>query len=258
MAEYDRSASETAAEERPQETSRTAGNMAGGYSDIPHTNIRRVIAKMMHQSLSSSAQLTLNSSFDATQILDLRNSIKSNGDSIGLTHITLNDMMLYAVAQTLRNHSILNSHFTEDYIRVFDSVHLGVAVETERGLMVPTIYDANKKTLSEISCQVKQVSEQCRKGTINPDVLKGGTFTVTNLGMLGVESFTPVINPPQTAILGISTIVYRIQKDGQVYPSIGLSLTFDHRAVDGAPAARFLQQLCSNLEKFRGCILCTI
>ena len=119
--------------------------------------------------------------------------------------------------------------------------------------MVPTIYSADTKSLSEISREAKELIEACRKGSINPDYLKGGTFTVTNLGTLGVESFTPILNPPQTGILGVNTIVQRVRQiDGQLtaYPAMGLSLTFDHRAVDGAPAARFLQELKTSLENF--------
>jgi pyruvate dehydrogenase E2 component (dihydrolipoamide acetyltransferase) len=118
---------------------------------------------------------------------------------------------------------------------------------------VPTVFSADKLTIMDISSKVKDLSTACQKGTVTPDALKGGTFTVTNLGTLDVEAFTPVINPPQTSILGVCSIVTRVrEKDGQIsaYPSIGLSLTFDHRAVDGAPAARFLKDLKQTLENF--------
>ena len=135
----------------------------------------------------------------------------------------------------------------------FNNVHLGVATDTERGLMVPTVFNANKMSLKEISATTKDVCGMCRTGSCSPDLLKGGTFTVTNLGSLGIESFTPVINPPQTAILGVDTVVTRVREvNGNLttYPAMGLSLTFDHRAVDGAPAARFLKELCNALENF--------
>jgi len=221
--------------------------------EVKLTNIRKVIAKSMHQSLSSTAQLTLNSSFDATEIMNYRKKIKDNKDKLGLQNITLNDIVLYAVSRTLINHKSLNAHFLDDKMKLFNIVNLGVAIDTERGLMVPTVMYANKKSLNEISEEVKKVAEECQKGTINPDLLKGGTFTVTNLGMLDIESFTPVLNPPQTGILGVNNITQKVREvNGQYeyYPAMGLSLTFDHRAVDGAPAAKFLKDLKSNLENF--------
>jgi pyruvate dehydrogenase E2 component (dihydrolipoamide acetyltransferase) len=150
-------------------------------------------------------------------------------------------------------HKDLNAHFLEDTLRRFSSVHMGVAVDTDRGLMVPTLLNSSKKSLNEISIETKELSQECRKGMINPDKLKGGTFTITNLGALGIESFTPVINPPQTAILGVNTIETKIRENNgaiSAYSSINLSLTFDHRAVDGAPAARFLKDLKEYLENF--------
>jgi pyruvate dehydrogenase E2 component (dihydrolipoamide acetyltransferase) len=115
--------------------------------------------------------------------------------------------------------------------------------------MVPTLYNANLLSLPEIAVQTKDLTSACKAGTINPDLLTGGTFTITNLGTLGVESFTPVINPPQTGILGVCSITERT-KNGATYPAMGLSITFDHRAVDGAPCARFLQDVAWKLENF--------
>ncbi len=135
----------------------------------------------------------------------------------------------------------------------FKNVNMGIAVDTERGLMVPTLSDANLKSLNEISAEVKKLVKDCQTGTVNPDLLKNGSFTITNLGTLDVESFTPVINPPQTGILGVNNIVQRAREvDGEIefYPAMGLSLTFDHRALDGAPAARFLKDLKISLESF--------
>ena len=153
----------------------------------------------------------------------------------------------------LKNHRELNAHFLDDKMLLFNNVNLALAVDTERGLMVPTIFNCDLKSLNEISKEARQLVKMCQTGTINPDLLKGGSFTVTNLGTLGIESFTPVLNPPQTGILGVNTIVRRAREVGgeyEFYPAMGLSLTFDHRAVDGAPAARFLQELASSLENF--------
>lgn len=223
------------------------------YEDVKLPNVRKVIAKSMHASLSTMAQLTLNASFDATKLQAMRASLKAGAETLGLNNITLNDMVLYAVSRVLKNHKDLNAHYLDDKMRYFNSVHLGVAVDTERGLLVPTVFNADKLSLNEMSIAAKAVIKDAQSGKINPDLLKGASFTVTNLGSLGVESFTPVINPPQTAILGVCTITRRVKQVGGVdvfYPAMGLSLTFDHRALDGAPAARFLKDVCFALENF--------
>jgi pyruvate dehydrogenase E2 component (dihydrolipoamide acetyltransferase) len=204
----------------------------------------------MHASLSGMAQLTLNSSFDAAEIMAYRNSLKANAEKLGLPNITFNDMVLFAVAKTVLQHRSINAHYLDDTMRYFTHCNLGIAVDTERGLMVPTIFNADTLTLAELAQKTKAVIKDAQAGTINPDLLRGASFTVTNLGSLGVESFTPVINPPQTAILGVNNITYRTKADGSAYPAMGLSLTFDHRALDGAPAAKFLKELCANLENF--------
>jgi len=223
------------------------------YEDVKFSGIRRAISKSMHTSLSTMAQLTHNTSFDATAILAYRKALKAaGGDYAG---ITIGDIVLYAVSRTLLNHPDLNANMLDDNsIRRFNHVNLGVAVDTPRGLMVPTIVHADEMSLLEISKAVKELAAECRDGGINPDKLSGGSFTVSNLGNLGVESFTPVINPPQTGILGVCGTVDRVRKaaDGsiEIYPAMGLSLTYDHRAVDGTPAAKFQQELCKNLEQF--------
>ncbi len=223
------------------------------YKDVKFSGIRRAISKSMHTSLSTMAQLTHNTSFDASAILAYRKQLKaSEGECAG---ITLGDIVLYAVSRTLLNHPDLNAHMLDDNnIRLFNHVNLGVAVDTPRGLMVPTIFHADEMSLLEISKAVKELAAECREGNISPDKLAGGTFTVSNLGNMGVESFTPVINPPQTGILGVCGTTDRVRKgaDGsiQIYPAMGLSLTYDHRAVDGTPAARFQKELAYNLENF--------
>ena len=223
------------------------------YEDVKLPNIRKVIAKSMHASLSTMAQLTLNASFDATKLMAMRASLKAGAEAMGLNNITLNDMVLFAVSRVLKNHKDLNAHYLDDKMRYFNSVNLGVAVDTERGLLVPTVFNADRLSLNEMSKVTKTVIKEAQSGKINPELLKNASFTVTNLGSLGVESFTPVINPPQTGILGVCTIVRKIkQVNGQdvSYPAMGLSLTFDHRALDGAPAAKFLKDVCNALENF--------
>lgn len=230
-----------------------AATPVAAYEDVKLSNVRKVIAKSMHASLSNMAQLTLNSSFDATKLMALRASLKSGAEKLGLGNITLNDMVLFAVSRVILNHKDLNAHYMDDFIRYFNTVNIGIAVDTNRGLLVPTVFGAEKLSLNELSVAAKAVITDAQSGSINPDKLQGGTFTVTNLGSLGIESFTPVINPPQTAILGVDTITKRIKEvngEDVVYPAMGLSLTFDHRALDGAPAAKFLKELCFALENF--------
>jgi pyruvate dehydrogenase E2 component (dihydrolipoamide acetyltransferase) len=223
------------------------------YTDVKFSGIRRAISKSMHTSLSTMAQLTHTNSFDATNILAYRKMLKNLGGEYA--GITLGDIGLYAVYRTLLSHPDLNAHMLDDNnIRLFKHVNLGLAVDTPRGLMVPTIFHADEMSLLEISKAAKALAAECREGNISPDKLTGGTFTVSNLGSLGVESFTPVINPPQTGILRVCTTTDRVRKaaDGSidVYPAMTLSLTYDHRAVDGAPASRFQQELARNLESF--------
>ena len=223
------------------------------FEEVKTPNIRKVIAKTMHASLSEMAQLTLNASFDATEIMAYRSKVKANMEKLGLSNITLNDLVMYAVAKTLPNHKDCNAHYLGDTIKFFNNVHLGMAVDTPRGLLVPTIFNANNKSLNEIAAEAKDLAGKCKDGTATPDMLTGGSFTVTNLGSMGVESFTPVINPPQTCILGVCNIETKVKNVGgeyKYYPAMGLSLTFDHRALDGSPAARFLKELCTNLENF--------
>ena len=238
--------------EAPAAAPAAAAAPSAEYEDVKIPNIRRVIAKSMHASLSTMAQLTLNSSFDATQIMAYRATLKDNAEKMGLPNITLNDMVLFAVAKTIGAHRDMNAHYLEDtqIMRYFTACNLGVAVDTDRGLLVPTLFGADSMSLAELSKNAKNIIRQAQDGTISPDLIRGASFTVTNLGSLGVESFTPVINPPQTGILGVDNITYRVKEDGKTYPAMGLSLTFDHRALDGAPAAKFLRDLCANLENF--------
>lgn len=224
------------------------------YEDIAFSGIRRAISRSMSLSLSTIPQLTHNFSFDASDIMSYRAKIKAQKDNYGLADISLGDMVLFAVARLLPQFPELNANMLDaNNIRMFKNVNLGVAVDTPRGLMVPKIRNANLLSLCEISNEVKRLAAAAREGTISPDELGGGTFTVSNLGNLGVESFTPVINPPETGILGVDTIVKRpkeVNGEIKLYPSMGISLTYDHRAIDGAPASRFGSQLCKSLENF--------
>jgi len=222
------------------------------YTEEKFSQIRKVISGTMLRSLSELAQLTNHHSFDADAILSLREKFKGSDEIYGLKGVTINDIILFAVSRTLRSHPSLNAHLINgNTLRKFKGVNLGVAIDTPRGLIVPTLREADKKSLKEISSEVKKLAELAQTGNIEPDLLQGATFTISNLGSLGVEMFTPIINPPQVAILGvcgISTKIRNIAGEARTYQSMGLSLTYDHRAIDGAPASKFAHDLCKNLE----------
>jgi len=239
-----------AAAEAPVAAAAPAADDLRAYVEEPFSNVRKVIAKSMHASLSEMAQLTLNSSFDATALLAYRDKLKAGAEAVGLGKITINDMVLYAVSRVLPNHPEINANVVDNTFRKFKHANIGMAVDTDRGLLVPVIFGSEKLTLSELAAKTKEAAGKAREGKLSPDDMSGGSFTVSNLGSMGVESFTPVINPPQTAILGVCCTTNRVKADGSVYPAMGLSLTFDHRAVDGAPAAKFLKELCTALENF--------
>ena len=219
---------------------------------IPLKGIRRTIARRMLQSLQTTAQLTLNASADARALQAFRQRLKSSDQSLGLRAVSINDLLLFACARALPAFPELDALFEDDTIYQHESVHLGLAVDSERGLLVPVIRSAEALTLKQLSAEAKRLAEACRAGNVQPDELQGGTFTVSNLGALGIESFTPVLNPPQVAILGVGSINLKPVQSGEgvdFIPHIGLSLTINHQVVDGAPAARFLQRLSLSLAQ---------
>lgn len=225
------------------------------YEDKKLSNMRKIIAKSMHASLQNSAQLTHHLGADARRMLELRKKAKAALEAGKLSvNITLNDMVCFAVIKALKKFPNVNSHFMGDAMRLFNKVHLGLAVDTERGLMVPAVRNADDLSITGLANQLKEVANSCKKGAISPELLaaEAATFTVSNLGNYGVEMFTPVINLPQSAILGVNTIVPRPKDLGEgVYafvPYIGLSLTYDHRALDGGEATRFLKQIAIEIE----------
>lgn len=217
---------------------------------IALTGARRTIAKRMLESLQSTAQLTLNASAEATALRELRARFKASDEALFLRGVTINDLLMFAVARTLPAFPELNALFENDSISQYKRVHLGMAVHTPRALLVPVIRAADSLSLRALSAEAKRLAQACKSGKIKPDDMTGGSFTVTNLGSLGIESFTPILNPPQVGILGVGSVQLKpVERDGAVVflPHIGLSLTVNHQAVDGAPAARFLTQLRENI-----------
>ena len=218
----------------------------------PVKGIRKLVAERMIQSLQTSAQLTLNAHFELTAAQVYRKTRVDEGNS----KVSINDLIAYAQIQALRAHPHLNAHFLGDRIAVFEKVHLGIAVDSPRGLMVPVVRNASDLSLEALSLEIKKLAIACREGTIQSDDLSGGSCTLTNLGMLGVSTFTPVLNVPEVAILGVGGIELKskLKESGEIgYAEfLPLSLTIDHQAVDGAPAARFLQTLVTLLEENPG------
>lgn len=219
------------------------------------SNMRKLIAKSMYNSLQNTAQLTHMLGADARRVQALRKKAKKALEEGKIdVNITINDFVCYAVIKALKKFPKVNSHCLGDAMRIFNVVNLGCAVDTERGLMVPCVKHAEDLNIIGLSKALKKVAEDCKKGSVNPDLLsaEGASFTVSNLGGFGVEWFTPVINVPQSAILGVGTIVPRPKDLGAgVYafvPYLGLSLTYDHRALDGGEATRFLKQVAVEIE----------
>ena len=234
-----------------------AATVYGGaeYEEKKLSNIRKLIARSMHASLQNSAQLTHHLGADARRLLSLRKEVKAAMNEGKITsNITINDMVCYAVVRALKQFPSVNAHFMGESVRYFNKVHLALAVDTDRGLMVPVVRNADDLSISGLSNQLTEVATACRTGSINPDLLASdaGTFTVSNLGNYGVEMFTPIINLPQAAILGVNTITPRPMDLGDgaygFVPHIGLSLTYDHRALDGGEATRFLKQIAIEIE----------
>jgi pyruvate dehydrogenase E2 component (dihydrolipoamide acetyltransferase) len=225
----------------------------GNATEIPVKGVRKVVAGRMLASLQNTAQLTLNTSADARSILGYRSKCKAAPEEAGVGGISINDVVLFATVKTLGEFPELNAHMLGTKIVEFENVHLGFAVDTPRGLMVPVIRYANLMSLKQLSAETKRLAMACIEGTIDPDALSGGTFTVTNLGAMGIESFTPVLNAPEVGILGVCNIQPKPVMNGSdvdFVPHMGLSLTFDHAAADGAPAARFLASMRIKLAAF--------
>jgi pyruvate dehydrogenase E2 component (dihydrolipoamide acetyltransferase) len=232
----------------------TPGKAAGtgGRTETKIKGIRKVIADRMAESLATTAQFTLNASALAVRLQELRARLKASDAALGLTGVTIGDLIVFATARTLKRFLYLNAHKVGDTIVEFEDVHIGVACDTPRGLMVPVVRNADSLSLKQISDETKRLADACRNSTVKPDELTGSTFSVSNVGAFGVESFTPVLNVPEVGILGVGGISLKpVQKGADVafLPHVGLSLTINHMVVDGAPAAKFLKALCDAIAE---------
>ena len=229
-----------------------AADFPGASTSAPLKGVRKVVAKRMMESLTSTAQLTLNTTANAAGILAMRKKVKNADEALGLNKITLNDLVCFAVSRTLLKYPVFNAHLEDGVLTEFEQVHLGFACDTPRGLLVPVIRSAQALGLKAFSDEAKRLAGGAIDGTIAPDFLSGGTFTVSNIGSFGIETFTPVINLPQTAILGVGAITPRpvVAADGTigVEQRLNLSLTIDHQVIDGADGARFLRDLVAAID----------
>ena len=213
---------------------------------VPMNGMRKAIAKNMLNSHMTSPTVTANLSVDMSAMKAYREQLKAKDIKVSYT-----DLLVKFVAKALTEYPLLNCSVEDNKIRYKHYVNMGVAVALDNGLVVPNVTDADKKSLTEISAEIKELAKLAREGGLPMEKLRGGTFTITNLGMYGVESFTPIINQPEVAILGVTTMEDRaVVRGGEIVirPMMTLSLTFDHRVVDGSVAAEFLQRVKTLME----------
>jgi pyruvate dehydrogenase E2 component (dihydrolipoamide acetyltransferase) len=236
---------------RPQPSAAAApdGQVPSGRT-VAFEGIRKVVAERLHERLQTMAQVTVSREAEVGGLVARRAQLAPGFEAASGLRLTYTDLLVETVARLLPEHPLLNSTLEDSSIVISDAVHMGVAVALEDGLIVPVISDAHAKSLADIARARTELAAKAQAGTLGMDEIEGGTFTISNLGSFGADSFTPIVNPPQCAILGVGRIVEKpVAADGEVRvrPTMWLSLTFDHRLVDGAPAARFLQALADRL-----------
>ncbi|MFI2281114.1 dihydrolipoamide acetyltransferase family protein [Nocardia beijingensis] len=223
---------------------------AGDYEEVPLTTIQRVSATRLTESKQQAPHIYLTTAIDVTELFGFRAQVNATLAQAG-GKVSVNDLLLKAVAVTLRSNPSVNVSFAGDKLLRHRGVHLGMAVATPAGLLVPVLRDADRKSVSEIAAESRDKAERARERKLRTDEMSGGTFTISNLGMFGVEHFTAVINPPEAAILAVGAATDELRlDDGQVVTRkiLRVTLSADHRAIDGAVAARFLQELKELLE----------
>ncbi len=213
------------------------------FTDVALTNIRKVIAKRLGESIGPIPTFYLTIECDLTRVMEMRAAMTELGDEF---KVSVNDVLLKAIAVALSQHAEVNAHWLGDHIRYFNRVHLGMAVATDDGLIVPVIWDADRKRLSEISREAKELAKRARERKLKPEEFTGSTFSVSNLGMFGIDQFTAIINPPEAGIIAIGTgedKVVVVDGEPVVRKRVRLTMSCDHRIIDGAVGAKFLQTL---------------
>ena len=230
---------------------RTAAPLPGPRETVTLlTGVRKITAARMRQSLSEMAQTSHRVDVDMTRMMDLRQQLNEHLAPQGVK-ISFVDLLVAVCARALTEHPQANASLREDGLHTMHYVNIGIAADTPRGLLVPVIRDVQDLTLTQIAQQSRQLIQKAREGTLRPEEMQSGTFTISNLGMYEIDSFTAIVNPPETCILAVSRILDKVVPvDGQicVRPMMNLSLTYDHRVLDGAPAARFLQTIKGYIE----------
>jgi len=227
------------------DTALSATSRQGKVTSTPVTGVRKIIAERMAASSAAAAAVTLVTEADATELAHVRNAVRERHAADGVT-FSYTDLLVWIVARALRDMPYMNARLVGNEIEQHDSINIGVAVDTERGLLVPVIRGAGEMNVVQLAKALRELVQRARSGKSLPDDLTGGTFTITNLGMYEIDSFTPLINLPECAILGIGRLNSKpVVRDEQisVRTMVTFSLTFDHRVIDGAPAARFLQRI---------------
>jgi pyruvate dehydrogenase E2 component (dihydrolipoamide acetyltransferase) len=217
---------------------------------VPFAGIRQVVAERLHESLQTMAQVTITREAEVAGLVARRTQLAPGFEAATGLRLTYTDLLIQEVATLLGEHGLLNSTLTDGSIVVSEAVHMCFAVALEDGLIVPVIRDAHRKSLGEIVHERVELAGKAQAGTLSLEEIEGGTFTISNLGSFGSDAFTPIVNPPQCAILGVGRIVEKpvvVDREVAIRPTMWLSLTFDHRLVDGAPAARFLHALAERL-----------
>ena len=221
---------------------------------VPLTGVRRVIGERMSRSAFSAPHVTLMTEAEATNLVSARTQLNEElaaGEASDVK-ISFNTLLVALVARALHEHPYLNARLADDGIHLLGEINIALAVDTERGLVTPVLRDVNHLALAEIQRGYDAVIARAMAGASQPQDYEDATFTITNLGSLDIDGFTPIINPPQAAILGVGRIIEKpVARDGAtvVRPMVTLSLSFDHRIVDGAPAARFLQRIKQLVER---------
>ena len=240
------SAPAPAAAQRQAAPVRAAG--AGDFEDVALTQIRKTIARRLSESIGPIPTFYLTAEFDLSRAAEMRTAMAEMGDEF---KVSFNDIVLKAVATALSQHPEVNAHWLGDKIRYHHRVHLGMAVATDDGLIVPVIFDADQKRMSEISREAKELAKRARERKLKPEEYTGSTFSVSNLGMFGIDQFTAIINPPEAGILAIGAIEDKqviIGGEPQVRKRLRVTMSCDHRVVDGAVGAKFLQTLRRLIE----------
>ena len=220
----------------------------GGFTDVPLTQMRKTIARRLSESIGPIPTFYLTAELDLGRVTEMREAMAAMGPEF---KVSVNDVVLKAVATALAQHPEVNAHWLGDRVRQFDRVHLGMAVATADGLIVPVIFDAHAKRMSEISREAKELAGRARERKLKPEEYTGSTFSVSNLGMFGIDQFTAIINPPESAILAVGASEDKVVVEGGatvVRKRMRVTMSCDHRVIDGAVGAKFLQTLRRMLE----------